>query len=184
MCSTVHATCGGGWLAINHTSQQNPKEMLLFLVSVWRSKYLQRYSVQSGNQRNTGKEHANHLKHESVWMCVLRWIKDLVHYWHKVSIGLITFKYIVCDGLLIWSRPISRPPSMTFTWPAVMWTVIINLWCLSCSSQRLPSSLIGLLHLLLMEEPRRKAPPLCVGPTVACVPPVCNRWRGKRREPC
>lgn len=182
MCSTAHATCGGGWLVINRTSQQNPKAMLLFLVSVWCSEYLQRYSVQSVSQRNTGKEHANHLKHESVCMCVLRWIKDLLHYWHKLS--LIILKYIVSDGLLIWSCPISRPPSMTFTWPAVMWTVIINLWCLSCSSQRLPSSLIGLLHLLLMEEPRRKAPPLCAGSTVACVPPVCNRWRGKRREPC
>lgn len=41
------STCGGGRPVINHTSQQNPKEMPLFLVPAWCSELHQSYSVQS-----------------------------------------------------------------------------------------------------------------------------------------
>ena len=41
------STCGGGWPVINHTSQQNPREMPLFLVPAWCSESHQSYSVPS-----------------------------------------------------------------------------------------------------------------------------------------
>lgn len=41
------STCGGGQPVINHTNQQNPKEMPLFLVPAWCSELHQSYSVQS-----------------------------------------------------------------------------------------------------------------------------------------
>lgn len=48
-----------------------------------------------------------------------------------------------------------------FTWPTLTWGGIINLFVAGVHSHRLPSSLIGPVHLVLMKEPEGK-PHVCV----------------------
>lgn len=60
-----------------------------------------------------------------------------------------------------------------FTWPALTCADIINLSVAEVRSQRLPSSLIGLLHLFLMKEAGGKSHTHMSVSVSVCVCVVC-----------